>query len=81
MQLDKSERFKHKYVLRKTTYNHIAIICIKWFPAYAVADESHDRAELRCRTEICRVRNFLFPDSQRCVIPYFFCSIIGKKYH
>ena len=24
MQLDKSERFKHKYGVRKTTYNHIA---------------------------------------------------------
>ena len=24
MQLDKSERFKHRYVVRETTYNHIA---------------------------------------------------------
>ena len=49
MQLDKSERFKHKYVVRKTTYNHIAkrpltflkadsCICINWFPAHAFAN-------------------------------------------
>ena len=31
MQLDKSERLKHKYGVRKTTYNHIAFRFINFF--------------------------------------------------